>query len=330
MNVLPTVRIGWQRGAESGGKERQMATFTWTAGTTDPWSTLTDWSPLPTSAPGSVAANRDVVNFLESTTGDKAVYTVTINSTDPFDIGTLNIGNATATHHQAALSISGHLLTDNLAYTASVANGVTITINAGGLFDIRSGISNASSSAETVTIAGTGTGGHLEFGSATQSGIGVNQANVTFNFSNGSGTNAGVIEYLSGFSPTGTTTSQTITNFALGDGIIFDGANFTGDTFVYASATKTLAVKNSGKTVLTMNNLSGTHLTSSSFVASGDEILVAPAGSFTWATATSGDWSTAADWSPNNGLYPGSGDNNTGDTALIKVPSLKWWKFIVV
>jgi large repetitive protein len=296
-----------------------MATFTWTAGTTDPWSTLADWSPLPAIVPGTVAANRDVVNFLESTTGNKSVYTVTINSADTFDIATLNIGNATATHHQPALSISGHLLTDNLSYTAGVANGVTITINAGGLFDIRSSITNESGSAETVTIVGTGTGGHLEFGSATQSGIGVNQANVTFNFSNGDGENAGVIEYLSGFNPAGTTTSQTITNLALGDGIIFDGANFTGDTFVYASATKTLAVKNSGKTVLTMNHPSGSHLTSSSFVARGNEIVVAPVGSFTWATATSGSWNTAADWSPNNGLYPGSADNNPGDTALINV-----------
>ena len=108
-----------------------MATFTWTAGTSDAWSTLTDWSPLPASAPGSVAANRDVVSFVESTTGSKAVYTVTINPTDTFDIATLNIGNATATHHQPALSISGRLLTDSLSYTASVANGVTITINAG-------------------------------------------------------------------------------------------------------------------------------------------------------------------------------------------------------
>jgi hypothetical protein len=59
-----------------------MATFTWTTGSTDPWSTLTDWSPLPTSSPGTAAANRDVVNFLESTTGSKAVYTVTINPAD--------------------------------------------------------------------------------------------------------------------------------------------------------------------------------------------------------------------------------------------------------
>ena len=143
----------------------------WTADSTDPWSTLTDWSPLPTSAPGTAAANRDIVNFLESTTGNKTVYTVTINPTDTFDIATLNIGNATATHHQPALSISGRLLTDSLSNTASVANGVTLTINAGGLFDIRSSITNASGSAETVTIAGTGTGGHLEFGSATRSGI---------------------------------------------------------------------------------------------------------------------------------------------------------------
>src|SRR5215469_3278516 len=67
---------GSQQGAGSGARERHMATFTWTAGTSDAWSTLTDWSPLPASAPGSVAANRDVVSFVESTTGSKAVYTV--------------------------------------------------------------------------------------------------------------------------------------------------------------------------------------------------------------------------------------------------------------
>ncbi len=74
-----------------------------------------------------------------------------------------------------------------------------------------------------------------------------------------------------------------------------------------------------------MNNLSvatGAGLTSNSFIARGNEILVAPVGSFTWGAVAGGNWSTKADWTPNNAaspVYPGSGDNNPSDTATIGV-----------
>ena len=115
-------------------------------------------------------------------------------------------------------------------------------------------------------------GGRLEFGSATTSGIGVNDRNVTFNFlDNPSGEqNDGVIEYLDGFF-SGVTTQQTISNVAWGDGFIFDGADFTGDTVDYSSTLNTLTVTNRVGTVLTMDNITAANGTT--FVASGDEIL---------------------------------------------------------
>jgi hypothetical protein len=306
------------------------ATFTWLAGTSANWSTLADWSPLPASAPGTFAANKDSVSLLETTTGNKTAYIVTVQSGGSYDIATLNIGNVRAQHSAPDLQIAGSLFTDTLAYQSS-ADALTMDVNAGGLFDIRSSITDANGGvvgtgangqtvAQTVTIEGTGAGGHLELGSASQSGITVNDPTVTFSFNNVGGKNAGLIEYMSGFNAAGTTTNQHISNLGWGDAIKFDGANFTGDTFSYTNSASgnTLTVKNGATTVLTMNNLSGTGLASSSFVASGNEIVVIPAGSFSWGAATTGNWSTPARWTPNpNSVYPGTADNNPNDTALI-------------
>ncbi len=60
--------------------------------------------------------------------------------------------------------------------------------------------------------------------------------------------------------------------FLAGNGIIFDGANFNGDTFSYSGTT--LTVTGTGGTKLVMNNISGAGLTSASFKASGNEILI--------------------------------------------------------
>jgi hypothetical protein len=82
-----------------------------------------------------------------------------------------------------------------------------------------------------------------------------------------------VIEYLSGFTAGKTnTTDQKISGLSQGNGIIFDGANFNGNTFSYSGTT--LTVTGTGGTKLVMNNLSGTGLTSASFKASGNEILI--------------------------------------------------------
>ena len=247
-----------------------MATFTWKAGTTADWNSSSDWGG---TVPGTVPANKDVVNFVESGSGGKTTYTVSIASGESFDVGTLKIGSVTGTHSTPALTITGSLLTDNLAYTTSVQAN-PITIEPGGVFDARVAITDASSLAETVTITGTTTTATMEFGSATASGFapGLSNTNVTFSFTNNVGAAShGVIDYLSGFT-TGATTSQKISNFNWGDGIIITGANFlTGDTAVLSGTT--LMVKSGGTTLLTMDNVSAASGTTFKISSSGHEIL---------------------------------------------------------
>ena len=247
-----------------------MATFTWKAGTTADWNSSSDWGG---TVPGTVPANKDVVNFVESGSGGKTTYTVSIASGKSFDVGTLKIGSVTGTHSTPALTITGSLLTDNLAYTTSVQAN-PITIEPGGVFDARVAITDASSLAETVTITGTTTTATMEFGSATASGFapGLSNTNVTFSFTNNVGAAShGVIDYLSGFT-TGATTSQKISNFNWGDGIIITGANFlTGDTAVLSGTT--LMVKSGGTTLLTMDNVSAASGTTFKISSSGHEIL---------------------------------------------------------
>ena len=247
-----------------------MATFTWKAGATADWNSSSDWGG---TVPGTVPANKDVVNFVESGSGGKTTYTVSIASGKSFDLGTLKIGSVTGTHSTPALTITGSLLTDNLAYTTSVRAN-PITIEPGGVFDARVAITDASSLAETVTITGTTTTATMEFGSATASGFapGLSNTNVTFSFTNNVGAAShGVIDYLSGFT-TGATTSQKISNFNWGDGIIITGANFlTGDTAVLSGTT--LMVKSGGTTLLTMDNVSAASGTTFKISSSGHEIL---------------------------------------------------------
>jgi hypothetical protein len=186
---------------------------------------------------------------------------VTISQGERFDILSLSIGTV--------LDISGALLTNMVNYGLP---GAQINVLQDGFLDIRTDITTADP--ETLTIAGAGTGGHLEFGSATTSGIGINDTNVTFSFDNATlGVNAGEIEFDGPTFTLGSTTNQTITNAAFGDKFVFDGAKFTGDTFSYSGTTLT-ATDSSGGRALTMKNLSGPDLSSSSFAGAGNTIQV--------------------------------------------------------
>ena len=252
-----------------------MSTFSWNTTSNADWNTAADWtrSAGSTAAPPGntlVPAATDIATITGTTSGSP--FTVSIAGGEKFDIATLNY-SSTTTSGAPTLSITGTLLMDKLAISGTKT--LTTTINPGGVLDIRTSITNASSTAETITVGGTGTGagGRLEFGSASSSGIGVDQANITYKFSNNSGSAShGDIEYLSGFNSAGTTTNQHISGLAWGDGITFDGANFNGDTFAFAGST--LTVKNGAATVLTMKNLAGTGLSSANFKANGDEIVI--------------------------------------------------------
>jgi hypothetical protein len=248
-----------------------MATFTWKAGTSADWNVNKDWSSTSgagTPAPGSKIAQTDTATLGQAAT---SAYAVTVSASDQtYDLATLGVsGRSTA--DTTTLDIKGLVLTNRLAYLGS-ANDALVTVDNGGLLDVRNTL--FASSAETITIAGTGTGGHLEFGSAGGSGLGVDTNKLTYSFNDNSGkANAGEIEFLSGFK-TGKTnaTTQKITGLSKGNSIIFDGANFNGDTFSYSGTT--LTVTGTSATKLVMKNVSGPGLTSGSFKASGNEILI--------------------------------------------------------
>jgi hypothetical protein len=248
-----------------------MATFKWVPGTNADWSTLADWT-LPvgtvTAAPGTIPSNVDDVTFA-SPTINSGTYVVTLAGPESFDVAAVHFSNVSNT--KPALSISGHLLTNTLDYEVTTGGADAITINALGVLDIRTGITETGNQAETITIGalnagGAGTGGHLEFGNLT-----VDNAHVAYNFNNHTTPvfNTGEIEFLSGFVPgVNNITNQHINNLAWGDEIVFDGANFTGDTATLTGTT--LTVKNGTTTVLTMNNVNQTG--NPTFTVSGNTI----------------------------------------------------------
>ena len=225
-----------------------MTRFIWSAGTTGDWSTTDNWSP--TGTPGAGTPDTDVAVLGATSTGPGTTYTVTLDAGSTFDLARLRLFTGHGVHSFPSLTVGGNLLTDTLAYAGG--GPADITVSAGGLFDIRTNIYDAGSAAQTITIAGTGGGGHLEFGNTS-----VDNSNVTTSFANTSATtlNTGEIEFLSGFVAMSTVTSQQISNLAWGDQIVFDGADFTGDVATLDTSTGVLTVTDGSSTILTMNNV---------------------------------------------------------------------------
>jgi hypothetical protein len=225
-----------------------MTRFIWSAGTTGDWSTTDNWSP--TGTPGAGTPDTDVAVLGATSTGPGTTYTVTLDAGSTFDLARLRLFTGHGVHSFPSLTVGGNLLTDTLAYAGG--GPADITVSAGGLFDIRTNIYDAGSAAQTITIAGTGGGGHLEFGNTS-----VDNSNVITSFANTSATtlNTGEIEFLSGFVAMSTATSQQISNLAWGDQIVFDGADFTGDVATLDTSTGVLTVTDGSSTILTMNNV---------------------------------------------------------------------------
>jgi hypothetical protein len=225
-----------------------MTRFIWSAGTTGDWSTTDNWSP--TGTPGAGTPDTDVAVLGATSTGPGTTYTVTLDAGSTFDLARLRLFTGHGVHSLPSLTVGGNLLTDTLAYAGG--GPADITVSAGGLFDIRTNIYDAGSAAQTITIAGTGGGGHLEFGNTS-----VDNSNVITSFANTSATtlNTGEIEFLSGFVAMSTATSQQISNLAWGDQIVFDGADFTGDVATLDTSTGVLTVTDGSSTILTMNNV---------------------------------------------------------------------------
>jgi hypothetical protein len=225
-----------------------MTRFIWSAGTTGDWSTTDNWSP--TGTPGAGTPDTDVAVLGATSTGPGTTYTVTLDAGSTFDLARLRLFTGHGVHSLPSLTVGGNLLTDTLAYAGG--GPADITVSAGGLFGIRTNIYDAGSASQTITIAGTGGGGHLEFGNTS-----VDNSNVTTSFANASATtlNTGEIEFLSGFVAMSTATSQQISNLAWGDQIVFDGADFTGDVATLDTSTGVLTVTDGSSTILTMNNV---------------------------------------------------------------------------
>ena len=248
-----------------------MAKFTWNAGTSADWNTISDWTLTTDAPPGALAANQDQAVFTNTHIGRPTTYTVSVATGEIFDLAAISLRTSHGSHAVPTISISGDLLTSELAYSG--LHATPITINAGGLFDIGTEISDRHNTPQTITIAADnggaiGSGGQLEFGSIT-----VDSPDVTYNFLNQAPTslNTGEIDFLTGFTP-GMTTTQHISNIAEGDELVFADADFTGD-IVSLSQSGDLTVTNAdGATVLTMMNISMASGATPAFQAFGDTI----------------------------------------------------------
>jgi Hint domain len=245
-----------------------MAIHEWIKAGSGDWGLDTNWTP--TGVPGLVPTAGDAA-ILISAPGVVSSFTVTIGSGEVFGLAALDL-TSTDVGDQVDLDIGGggKLTTDSLLLTALAGNEDHLNINNGGILNIVTSI--GTDVHETLNIEATGVtgGGRLELGSATSSGINVNNSKVTFHFlDNAKGEqNDGVVEYLSGYK-SAVTARQAFTGVAWGETFIFDGANFTGDTVTYAGTT--LTVKSGTTTVLTMNRV--TAAAGTTFEAIGDEIV---------------------------------------------------------
>jgi hypothetical protein len=281
-----------------------MATFTWNPGITGDWEDTQNWSnkKSATPPPGGSSSDTDVANLL----GGKSTYSVTVGGGEAFDIARLNI-TGQSQGAITALDISGALLSDTVAFKGS-ADAADINVLSGGLLNIRTNLT--ATHKETLTIAGNGSGGHIQLGDDATSGVSINNSRVTFAFSNNtSGPNAGEIEFDGPSFRLGTTVRQTITNVAPGDRFVFDHADFTNDTVVL-SPSGTLTVHDAhNHVVLTMRHVSMAAGAPSAFQASGDTIeavacylagtqILTPSGEVPIETLAIGDlvttWSGAA------------------------------------
>jgi Hint domain len=246
-----------------------MADHEWIKAGSGDWGLDTNWTP--TGVPGLVPTAGDAA-ILISAPGVVSSFTVTIGSGEVFGLAALDL-TSTDVGDQVDLDIGGggKLTTDNLLLTALAGNEDHLNINNGGILNIVTSI--GSDVHETLNIEATGVtgGGRLELGSATSSGINVNNSRVTFRFLNNAPgeQNDGVVEYLSGYK-SGVSARQIFTGVGWGETFIFDGATFTGDTVTHTGTT--LTVKNlGGTTVLTMVSVTATAGTT--FIATGDEII---------------------------------------------------------
>ena len=235
-----------------------MAVFRWTHIGTGDWSTNSNWTPRLGAPPGAVD---------EAIFGSLAEpYTVTVTTT----VADVSIGIIPTDASGPTFSISGSLTTDDLIYAS--LSPTSMTVEASGLLDVTSAL-EAIGVPETITIAGTGAGGHLVLGNPAL--VGAAGSNVTFDFANTSPTalNTGVIQIDGTSRDPGAPTTQTITDVANGDKFILPDETFTDtDTVTLNTTTHVLTVRSGLLPVFRMENIFLEAGAANSFVASGDMI----------------------------------------------------------
>jgi hypothetical protein len=249
-----------------------MANYFWNVKVPGDWGTASNWTPAG-GPPGAVPSNADTANLISS--GGTGPILVSVGFGESFNLGDLNISAQSNTRTvDLEIQAGAGLTTTELDLVNGSNNAAHLNVNNSGTLNIVATLT--SNFADSINIDGTGNGpgggGLLQFGGPGKSGIGVNSTNITFNFlDNGPGIESdGLVEYLSGFVSGSTTTQQSYTNVSWGDGFIFDGADFTGDTVKYDPVAHTITVGNGPLLVLTMDNVSAAPGTQ--FVAFGDEI----------------------------------------------------------
>ena len=257
-----------------------MANFTWVNPAGGDWSVASNWAllipitpPRPPESGVDTAALDDLANSYTVTVGAGTTVGNSVLGGPFIEIDATPSAGLTGA---PAISISGTLTADVAYFTGSGGPATSMTIEAGGSFDVPSLLFSLNIP-ETVTISGTaGTaGGHLELGGPTVGGPTSGKGSVVdLDFANTGLTalNTGVIQ-IDGANVPGTVATQAITDVAWGDEFIITGANFTGDTVALNQTTDVLTVTDpSNAVVLTMDNVSLQAGATNKFVASGDVI----------------------------------------------------------
>ncbi len=251
-----------------------MAVFTWTNAAGGDWSVASNWSPSGGIVPPPPESSLDTAIF-----GDLAnSYTVTVNAGTTVGGGVtggpfIEIDAISATK-DVAFSVSGSLTADFLYGTAASGPATSLTIQAGGALIVPT-LLFSTDAFETVTISGTGAGGHLELGDLTVGGLVSGKSSMMIlDFANVSLTapNTGVIQFDDVTLGAGAIATQTITDVAWGDEFVVPGANFTGDTVSLDTTTNVLTVDQGTTPVFTMDDVTLAPGATNNFVASGDVI----------------------------------------------------------
>ena len=245
-----------------------MATFTWLGTGTADLSAPSNWTPAggpPGPTDDALMADTkgayDVTVFSENV----VVSSITFATTGTGNAASFTIGDGT---------LPASLTTNALIFDETGKAATDLTINADGVFDVTTTLTNNTSHVETIGISsGTGggprTGGDMVFGNLTVgTAAGTHGHVVNYAFQPPTtGEGGGIIEYTTGFTPLNNTTAQTISGVAWGDEFQFDNANFNGDTVKLTG--NVLTVTNGTGTVLTMNNITSN---TTQFAAFGDVI----------------------------------------------------------